>query len=52
MLLVPGSISGLSAEPTIGETFYYSAVTITTLGYGDISLISNNARMLAFAEAA
>ncbi len=51
VLLVPGSIHGLSAESTIGDTLYYSAITITTLGYGDISPVSDNARMLASAEA-
>ncbi len=51
VLLVPGSINGLSAESTLGDTLYYSAITITTLGYGDISPVSDNARMLASAEA-
>ena len=49
--LVPGSINGLSAASTTGDMIYYSAVTITTLGYGDIAPVSNNARMLAFTEA-
>ncbi len=51
VLLVPGSISGLSADSTTGDMIYYSAVTITTLGYGDVTPVSNNARMLAFTEA-
>jgi hypothetical protein len=50
-LLVPGSIQGLSAESIMGDTLYYSLVTITTLGYGDILPVSNNARMVAAAEA-
>ena len=52
-LLVPGSINGLSIGATIGDTLYFSAVTITTLGYGHISISpgSESARMLAFAEA-
>ena len=51
VLLVPGFINGLSAESTIGDTLYYSAVTITTPGYGGISPVNDGARMLAFAEA-
>ena len=50
--LVPGSIVGLTAESNIGDTLYYSVVTITTLGYGDILPVSGNARMLAATEAA
>ena len=50
-LLVPGSIHGLSAESIMEDTLYYSLVTITTLGYGDILPVSNNARMVAAAEA-
>ncbi len=50
-LLVPGSINGLSVGATIGDTLYFSAVTITTLGYGHISPGSESARMLAFVEA-
>ena len=51
VLLVPGSITGLTAETIVGDTLYYSVVTITTLGYGDILPVSVNARMLAAAEA-
>jgi len=51
VLLVPGSVNGLSANSTIGDTLYFSAVTITTLGYGDFSPVSDSARMLAFTEA-
>jgi voltage-gated potassium channel len=51
ILLVPDSISGLSADSPTGDMIYYSAVTITTLGYGDISPVSDGARMLAFVEA-
>jgi len=51
VLLVPDSINGLSAASTMGDTIYYSAVTITTLGYGDVSPVTDNARMLASSEA-
>ena len=50
-LLVPGSIEGLSIESTLGDALYYSAITITTLGYGDIVPVSDSARMLASTEA-
>ena len=50
-LLVPGSINGLAAESVMADALYYSLVTITTLGYGDILPVSDNARMLAAAEA-
>ena len=50
-LLVPGSISGLNSGSEFGDTLYYSFVTLTTLGYGDISPVSDNARMLAVFEA-
>jgi hypothetical protein len=51
VLLVPESISGLSTDSTTGDMLYYSFVTITTLGYGEITPVSGNARMLAGIEA-
>ncbi len=51
VLLVPGSINGLSADSSIVDAIYYSFITITTLGYGDVTPISDNARMLASTEA-
>ena len=51
VLLVPDSINGLSANSTIGDTLYYSFITITTLGYGDFTPVTDNARMLASTEA-
>lgn len=35
---------------TIGESLYFSVVTITTLGYGDIEPITTSGRVLASAE--
>jgi len=49
----PGAFTGLQAEAS--EPFlhllYYSFVTLTTLGYGDISPVSPVARSLAYLEA-
>lgn len=54
----PGAFTGLQLDPTgivqEGEAtsfYYFSFVTLTTLGYGDISPLSPWARGLAWAEA-
>ncbi len=50
----PGSFKGLTeaVAPAWNTDFvYYSFVTITTLGYGDITPLSQTARSLSFAEA-
>ncbi len=50
----PGSFTGLaeSVSPAWNTDFvYYSFVTITTLGYGDITPLTQTARSLSFAEA-
>ncbi len=51
--LEPGSFSGLRSEEAGGmaDLHYFSLVTITTLGYGDITPVSIWARNLAAAEA-
>ena len=52
--LQPGSFKGLSelVSPTWNpDWIYFSFVTITTLGYGDITPITQTARSLAVAEA-
>ena len=36
----------------IGSAMYFSFVTLTTLGYGDITPVNSFARSLAFLEAA
>lgn len=51
----PGSISGLESlsmgDGHIMPFIYYSFVTITTLGYGDISPVTGPAASLAYVEA-
>ena len=41
----------MTADNLLTDSLYYSAVTITTLGYGEITPVSENARMLAAVEA-
>ncbi len=53
-VLIPGSFSGLSVESEEGrllEFIYYSFVTLTTLGYGDLLPVSSIARAFAYLEA-
>ena len=49
----PGSLSidVVSDEARFGASVYYSFVTLTTLGYGDILPLSDRARSLAYVEA-
>jgi hypothetical protein len=49
----PGSFIESYGNQTIdwGDMFYYSFVTLTTLGYGDISPVTSNARSAAILEA-
>lgn len=52
--LVPGSFSGLppDAKEIQGfEALYFSLITLTTVGYGDIAPLTRPARMLAMVEA-
>jgi hypothetical protein len=51
--LWPGSFSNLGATPDVAwdQLFYYSFVTLTTLGYGDITPQSELARHLAVLQA-
>ncbi len=53
-IVEPGSFKGLTelADPAWNSDWiYYSFVTITTLGYGDITPLTQSARTLSFAEA-
>jgi len=53
-LLAPGSFQGVTESPQAAWDsgwLYFSFVTLTTLGYGDILPVSAVARMLAFMQA-
>jgi len=53
-LLSPGSFAGFSEPRSQGwssEWIYFSFVTMTTLGYGDLSPLSSIARTLAYMQA-
>jgi len=53
-LLIPGSFTGLPIGPDSEQgmnLIYYTFVTMTTLGYGDISPVSPLARALAYITA-
>jgi uncharacterized membrane protein len=50
----PGSFAGLSPQDGRGwdsAWLYFSFVTMTTLGYGDISPVTATARALAYSQA-
>ena len=52
--LIPGSFSGLRVDSEVNrllEFIYYSFVTLTTLGYGDLLPVNPIARALAYLEA-
>ncbi|GMG83695.1 hypothetical protein LNKW23_29080 [Paralimibaculum aggregatum] len=51
-LWAPGSFAIGDTEPTLAEFTYFSLVTLTTLGYGDIAPLSPVARVAAGLEAA
>jgi len=53
-MLVPGSFTGFSEPINQGwssEWLYFSFVTMTTLGYGDLTPLSATARTLAYMQA-
>ena len=52
-ITMPGSYSGVSANPALAvdDLTYFSFVTLTTLGYGDISPKTPQARCFAIVEA-
>lgn len=53
-LLVPGSFAGIAAVQETAwnsDWLYFSFVTLTTLGYGDVLPVSSVARTLAYMQA-
>lgn len=53
-LLVPGSFKGIELTTTAGwhnNWFYFSFVTLTTLGYGDITPMTSAGRSLVYLQA-
>jgi hypothetical protein len=50
-MLVPGSFAGPAELTNVSGWAYYSFVTLTTVGYGDITPVSQVARTLSIAEA-
>ena len=51
LLLDPGAIAVPGEGPTGADLVYFSLVTVTTLGYGDVLPVSPMARILAATEA-
>ena len=51
LLLQPGCIRGLEATQEADDLFYFSFVTMTTLGYGDMAPVTALARVVAAMEA-
>ena len=49
--LQPESFTGLQVDSIFGDAIYFSFVTITTLGYGDIAPTTDTTRMLSAGEA-
>ena len=50
----PGSfkgMTGMASAESISDWIYFSFVTITTLGYGDVTPVTDTARTVSFAEA-
>lgn len=48
-ILIPGSFNTATLSP--GDFLYYSFITLSTLGYGDITPVNGPAQALAYTEA-
>jgi hypothetical protein len=49
--IVPAFLHGISTPALPSETLYYSVITLTTVGYGDITPATNVARAVSATEA-
>lgn len=49
--LISDYLKGVDGQPTQSDTLYFSLITLTTVGYGDITPVANVARAIASAEA-
>jgi hypothetical protein len=49
--LISDYLKGVNGQPTQSDTLYFSLITLTTVGYGDITPVANVARAIAAAEA-
>ena len=49
--LIPHYLNGVGSDTTQSDTLYFSLITLTTVGYGDITPEANLARAIAATEA-
>jgi hypothetical protein len=49
--LITNYLGGAGTHPTTSDTLYFSLITLTTVGYGDIVPVANLARAIATIEA-
>ena len=49
--LIPHYLNGVGSHTTQSDTLYFSLITLTTVGFGDITPAANLARAIAAAEA-
>jgi hypothetical protein len=49
--LISDYLNGVNGHPTQSDTLYFSLITLTTVGYGDITPAANLARAIAASEA-
>jgi len=49
--LISNYLDGVTGEPTQSDTLYFSLITLTTVGYGDITPAADLARAIAATEA-
>lgn len=49
--LIPHYLNGVGSQATQSDTLYFSLITLTTVGFGDITPAANIARAIAAAEA-